>query len=120
MTYLIVFILHDAGQLDEVLDAWTEAGVSGATILPSTGLARLRQSTSLRDDLPLIPSLADLEQHAEILNRTLLTLVDSEELADRVVAATQAVTGDLNLPNTGILAVLPVSKVYGLHRKSLD
>jgi nitrogen regulatory protein P-II 1 len=120
MTYLVMFIMHDPGQMDEVLDAWTDAGASGVTILYSTGMARLRQSLSLRDDLPLIPSLADLEQHNETLSRTLLTLVDSEELADRLVAAAQSITGDLNLPNTGILAVLPVAKVYGLNRRNLE
>jgi len=32
------------------------------------------------------------------------------------VAATQKVTGDLNLPNSGILSVLPVVRSYGLNR----
>lgn len=117
MTYLVMFIMHDPAQMDDVLDAWTEAGVSGVTILLSTGLARMRQNLSLRDDLPLIPSLADLEEHSESLSRTLLTLVESEQLVDQLVEATQSIIGDLDLPNTGVLAVLPVAKVYGLNRR---
>jgi nitrogen regulatory protein PII len=117
MNYMILFVLHDADWMDEILTAWEEAGVSGITILPSSGLARLRQKGALRENLPLIPSLEDLIEHTENTNRTLLTIVDGDELVDRVVSATQQVLGDLNNPNTGILAVIPVARVYGLHRK---
>jgi len=33
-----------------------------------------------------------------------------------VIKATENLVGDLNLPNTGILTVLPVSRAYGLDR----
>jgi hypothetical protein len=56
-------------------------------------------------------------EHEETLNRTLFTIVPSEEMVDKVVAATEGLIGNLNLPNTGILAVIPLSRVYGLDRK---
>ncbi|MBE3142721.1 MAG: hypothetical protein IMZ61_02200 [Planctomycetes bacterium] len=99
------------------MNAWEETGVSGITILPSTGLARLRQKSALRDDLPLIPSLEDLVERVENTNRTVFTIVKNEDMVDKIVAATQKVTGDLNLPNTGILVVLPVLRAYGLDRQ---
>lgn len=115
--FMILFIIHDPTLCDAVMDGWKEAGVSGITILPSTGMARVRrQKMPLRDDIPLMPSLEWFLKHDENLNRTLLTLVETEEMIDKVVDATQNVVGDLNLPNTGILAVLPVTRVYGLHR----
>jgi nitrogen regulatory protein PII len=114
---MILFVLHDPARLKEVLNAWHETGVSGITILPSTGLKRLQKTVGYRDDLPLIPSLENLIGNEETLNRTLMTIVPSEEMVDKVVAATQMLIGDLNLPNTGILAVLPVTRVYGLDRK---
>ena len=116
--FLVLFVLHETDFFDEILAAWEGAGVSGITILPSTGLARLRESMALRDDIPIFPSLEDFQNHGENQNRTLFTVVPTEEMADKVVAATQAVTGDLNLPNTGILVVIPVLKAYGLNRKS--
>lgn len=115
--YMVLFVLHDICFMDEVLTAWEEAGVSGVTILPSTGLARLREKSTLRDDLPLIPSLEDITEHVENLNRTIFTVVDNEEMVDKVVEATQNIVGDLNLPNTGILVVIPVLRAYGLNRK---
>lgn len=116
--YLILFVLHDTNNLEAVLNAWDEAGVSGVTILPSTGLGRLRQSTALRDDIPLIPRLEDILCHEEQLNRTIFTMVEDDETVNRVVRATENIIGNLNKPNTGILAVLPIVKVFGLNRES--
>ncbi len=117
MDYLVLFVMHDINLLEDMLDAWDKTGVGGITILPSTGLARHRKGGILRDDLPLIPSMEDLIKHAQNLNRTLLTIVSGEEMVDRVIAATESVAGDLDLPDTGILVVLPLARVRGLHRK---
>ncbi|MBA3074022.1 MAG: hypothetical protein FP831_10525 [Anaerolineae bacterium] len=115
--YMVMFVLHDPCFLKDVLEAWDAAGVSGVTIFPSTGLRRLQTLDVLREDIPLIPSLEDLIQQEERLNRTLFTIVDGDEMVDKVINATQSVIGDLNNPNTGILSVLPVVKTYGLNRK---
>jgi len=117
VTYLILFVLHDTNNLQAVLDAWDEAGVSGVTILPSIGLGRLRQSRALRDDFPLIPKMEDVLYYEEQLNRTIFSMVKDDETVDRVIQATEAIVGNLNKPNTGILAVLPVVKVFGLNRE---
>lgn len=60
--HLILFVLHDPDKLYELMDGWDEAGVSGVTVLPSTGIGRLKASDMLREDLPLMPSLEDILQ----------------------------------------------------------
>jgi len=116
--YLILFVLDDTKCLEDVLQAWEECGVNGITILPSTGLAKLRQRKSaLRENLPLMPSLQDIIRHAEQMNRTLFTIVEDDKMVDAIVHATQAVVGDLNEPNTGVMAIIPLAQAYGLHRK---
>lgn len=118
--YTILFVLHDTELLDSILNAWDDAGVSGVTILASTGLKRFQDRVGLREDIPLIPSLDDLMERFQATNRTLFTIVNSEEMVDKVVAATESVTGDLDLPNTGILVVLPVARAYGLNRRDSE
>lgn len=113
--YMILFVLHDAEKLNDLLDAWEEAGVPGVTILHSSGLGRVRQA-GLRDDLPLMPSLEDLFNHDEYFSRTIFSIVERDETIERVVKATERVVGDLTKPNAGLLVVLPVAKVYGLRR----
>ncbi len=117
--YLILFVLHNPEKVPEVLDAWEEVGVSGVTILASSGLGRVRthNRTGLRDDLPLIPSLEALLNHEEYYSRTLFSIVQGEQMADRLIEATQRVIGDLTQPDTGLLVALPVLKAYGLNKQ---
>jgi nitrogen regulatory protein PII len=112
--YLMLFVLNDPDHLEDVLSAWERAGVSGITILPSTGLGRIRQKEGLRDDVPLIPSLEDFVHHTADISNTLFSVIESDELKQKVLAATEAVVGDLNKPGNGILIVLPLESVYGL------
>jgi len=118
MMYFMLFVLDDADKLEDLLDAWEQAGVPGATVFPSTGLGRIRKFDGFRDDLPLMPGLDDLYEMREELHRTLITVVKDESVVDEVVAATQGVVGDLNQSGTGFLVVLPVARAYGLSKNS--
>jgi hypothetical protein len=111
----ILLALHDSEKLTAVLDAWEQAGVGGATILPSTGLGRIRRNGALREDLPIMPSLDALFTQVENLSHTLFSVVDDRLVAD-IVTATQNVVGDLSKPDTGILIVMPVEQAYGLEK----
>ncbi|MDH7490371.1 MAG: P-II family nitrogen regulator [Anaerolineae bacterium] len=115
MAQLLALVLDNLEQCPAVLDAWEAAGVGGVTILESSGLGRLRGI--VRDDLPLIPSLRDLFATREFQHRTLFTVVEDEETLERVIAATEKVVGDLDEPHTGLLFVVPVSRVLGLHKR---
>ena len=113
---LILFVLSEPEKLTDLLEAWVAAGAPGVTILASTGLGHLRQNSLLREDMPLFPGLEDLFRREETSSRTLFSLLDDESLVDKIIDATQRVVGDLSQPNTGILMVLPVSRVVGLKK----
>ncbi len=114
--YMIFFVLHDPTCSDPVMSAWEDAGVGGVTIFPSTGMVRMRKKAAWRDDLPLIPSLLDFKDHLENLNRTLVTVVNDDDMVDKIVQVTEEIVGKLNQPETGLLIVLPVARAYGLNR----
>ena len=113
MAQLVMLVLDNAGLCYDVMNAWSEAGARGMTLLESIGLQRLRAAW---DDLPLMPSLRDLIPCEEVRQRTLFTVVPDEETVDRIVAATERVVGDLNQEHTGILFVLPVARVVGVRK----
>jgi nitrogen regulatory protein PII len=119
MNYLVVLVVNDIDDAPQILDAWEEAGVMGITILESTGLGRIRRA-GLREDIPLMPSLHDLYQFGEIHHRTLLSVVESQEMVDRMIAVAEKVIGDLDDPHTGFLFVVPVMQAYGLGRHRTD
>lgn len=114
MYHMILLVVDNPDQCPSVLDAWEELGVGGITILDSTGLGRLRKA-GIRDDVPLMPSLSHLLKGREERHRTIFTVVEGEEWVDRIIEKTQEIMGDLNEANVGVLFVLPVSRVVGLH-----
>jgi nitrogen regulatory protein PII len=119
MSYMVVLVVDNVDDCPAILDAWEEAGVKGATIFPSTGLGRVRRA-GLLDNIPLMPSIQDLIEGEEIDHRTVMSVVDSQELVDKMVAIAQDVIGNLENPNTGFLFVLPVLQVYGFGKHRTD
>jgi nitrogen regulatory protein P-II 1 len=113
---MILFVLHDPEKLTALLDAWKEAGINGATVLFSTGMGRIQQNQSLRDDLPLLPSLEDFYPKIENLSRIIFSVVEDDTVIEKVITATEQVVGDLEQPDRGLFFVLPVSQVRGLRR----
>ncbi len=55
----IVFVLDDLALLNDVLEAWTTAGVKGITITESTGVHRVKSRASSHD-APLMLGLSRL------------------------------------------------------------
>jgi nitrogen regulatory protein PII len=116
MTLLVVLIVDDPNHCGAILQGWEDIGVSGVTILESTGLGRLRRG-ALIDDLPLMPSLSDFDISNEERHRTLLSVVHDEVIVEKMIAVVEQVIGDLDEPNTGFLFIVPVIKAIGLGRK---
>jgi len=117
MNYLVIAVVDELEKCPTLMEAWESAGVRGITILESTGLGRIRQGQSLRDDLPLMPSLRNLFQTREEPHRTLFTVVRDEAMVDRIFEATESVLGDLSKPNIGIIFALPVARAMGIYKR---
>ena len=115
MPQLVVMVINDVTQLEPLVDAWTQAGAPGITVLHSTGVARLKDALR-RDDVPLFPSLSDLLEHDDLHHRTIFTVAQGDELIDKLIAAAQAIVGDFDAANTGILFTVPVGRMLGLGR----
>ena len=116
MSHLVVFVLDDPDRCRDVLDAWEASGAPGVTILDSSGLGRVRRA-GIRDDVPLMPSLSDLFRRQVEHHLTLFSVVKDQAQVDAIAEATQAVIGELDRGHTGLLFVVPVGQVYGLHKK---
>jgi hypothetical protein len=113
--YFIILVLLEIEKLDEVIHAWKAAGVSEITILPSVSQVRIDEKPALQEDFPLIPNLEDIFEAEERQNRTLFTVVKSDEMADTVYKATVSIIGDLSSSGKGSFVVLPILKAYGVN-----
>lgn len=114
MYRMVTLVMDELEQVSEVLTAWQRAGVSGITIWESRGIGRMHKDAGLRSDIPIMPSLTSLLRTREEEHRTIFTLVDSEEMVEKLIAVTQEITGGLEGPNKGILFVMPVMQVVGV------
>lgn len=114
MKQMVIMVLNNPDYCMMLLEAWEASGATGITILESTGLQTLREA-GMRDNLPLLPSLADLFRSQETHHRTIFTVVDDEAQAQAIVEATERAFDEmdtLNLDNSGVLFVLPVSEAH--------
>ncbi len=114
MYHMIMLVLDDVNQCSTVLEAWDAQGVGGITIFESTGMGRVKK-LSIRDDIPIMPSLSRLLQTREERHRTLFTVVETDEMVDQIISTTEEILGDMEEPHNGVIFVLPVSRVVGLH-----
>lgn len=114
MAEFVLLVVNRPEKLAQVLDAWEGLGVTGVTILDSSGLGRAQR---LRDDLPLFPSLRNLFESDEYRHRTIFTVIGPEVDLDGLIEATERILGNLDEPDTGIMITWPVSRVRGLARE---
>lgn len=114
MPSLVVAVLPNLDRCRDVLSTWERLGVTGVTVLESVGLQRLKLAVGQRDDMPLLPSLRFLEETNEVHHRTAFVVVSDNFDLERLLQATEAIVRDFDAPDTGILFVVPVTRVLGL------
>ncbi|HCJ93725.1 MAG TPA: hypothetical protein DHV69_00435, partial [Sphaerochaeta sp.] len=78
---LLVFVLNNEELLEEVLEAYVEAGVTGATILDSEGMGRF-----LAYEVPLFAGFKEFMKGNKPYNKTILSVVGDMATVERVRA----------------------------------
>ena len=113
MPHMLMLVLSEINRLDDVLNAWREIGIPGATIIESSGIyARERQRHIPARFLFSGGTRAGVERG----QFTLFAVVCDESMAERCLEATESVIGDLGNPNTGIFVSWPLDIAKGITR----
>jgi len=109
---MLQIILDDTKFLPDLLKAWREIGVSGTTIMKSVG--GYRTSTWLsKVGLSAIDHIFEAK---EVQRRTLIAVIEDEELLAQAIAEAERVVGGFERPNSGVLLVLPVAQTRGINK----
>jgi nitrogen regulatory protein PII len=106
---LVVFVLNKEELLEQVLEAYVEAGIEGATILDSEGMGRF-----LTYEVPLFADFKEFMKGNKPYNKTILSVVRDEELIPDLEQLLDDVCGGLSAPGTGIFFTIPVDHAAGL------
>lgn len=112
---LLVFVLYDHEKLDEVLTSLEENGINGATIIESTGMAKVlhhdEESSLLYGMIRNV-----LNNPSRSKSNTILMVLEKKD-RDNAIAAIENVVGDINRENVGIIFSVPVDFVKGIKGK---
>jgi len=106
---LLVFILNNEEYLEEVMAAYVESGVTGATIVDSEGMGRF-----LTYEIPLFAGFKEFMKGNKPYNKTILSVIRDDETLNSVKELVDEIVGGLDNPGTGIMFSLPIDWVYGL------
>lgn len=114
--YLVLMVVDDERFVDPLLTRWEQAGVSGVTIVESTGWARRSRKRPLA-----LRYLYGQSGGREVLgNYTLLAIVPDEAMARRCLEEAEALIGDLDQPDTGVFAAWPLALAKGVPLRLAD
>lgn len=106
---LFVIVLNKVDKLDSLLEELGEAGISGATIMNSTGMAHELLS---HDELGFIGAFRQLLDPKRKENRTIYMVLE-DSLVDKAIEIVDRVVDGIDNPDTGILFTVPVDLIRG-------
>ena len=106
---LIFIVLNKTECLKELLLEFHNAGIKGATVMETSGMARCLFEM---EELRFLGSLNLLLNPEHKYNKTIF-MVAEDDMIKVVSEITNRVTGGLHLPDTGVMFATPVSYAEG-------
>lgn len=110
---LLFLIIKRVDLVDEIMRSLAGAGIHGGTAIDSVGMAK---SISTMDNLPTIGLLREMLKGEDpaMKGKTIFVAVPDEQV-EAAKEAILSVTGDLSLPNAGVLFGVPVTFALGIN-----
>lgn len=107
----MVLVINKYEKLSKLLSELNRAGIKGATVINSTGMAQVLVDNNESDTL--LGSLRTLLSPGREDNYTIFTVMDEDKI-DTAREVIHNVIGTLDEPGTGILFTMPVSYYEGI------
>ena len=111
--HALFLILNKTDQVEDVLNALVKVGVKGATIIDSQGMGSAMVSNNSEQAM-MFGTFRKLFDREHPYNKTIFTVIETDELLDSAVKAIQETVGLLDKPNEGLMFTVPVGNVYGM------
>ena len=112
---VLFIVLNDISYLDKILGKFYELGVSGATILDSQGMASAIVYQEM-ESIPLFGSLKTLLKGSKPYNKTILTVIEDEQLLQKTIIEVKELLKDA--PHwAGVMFTIPVGEIHRLSNK---
>lgn len=109
---LLIYVLIKIDLLQTLLGALAKEGISGATIIDSTGMGR---ELAEHDEFSLFGSLKALMSNNNHLTKTMFFVTENDQV-DLISKTIERIVGPLDKPDSGILFTLPIDAVKGFKK----
>lgn len=113
---VLFIVLNKTEYLDDILDAFMDIGISGATIIDSQGMGSTLTDVNNTGE-PFYGVLKSMFDDSRPYNKTIFTVINNEVLLEKAVHAVKNIVVDIYEPGVGIMFTLPLRKTYGMSQK---
>ncbi len=107
---LIIIFLNKIEYLDDLLSAFLEIGVPGATILDSVGMGHI-----VSHDIPIFAGLRDFFAGSSPTNKTILMVTDKDMIID-IDEVLKDVTGYHKKTGIAKMISVPIDGLFGFEK----
>lgn len=107
--HLLVCVVNDTALVNEIVAGFVDIGVTGATIIDSHGTAAIAA-----EQVPVFSGFRHLLRGERESNRTIFSVIPDDATLDAAMDLVTETCGDLSGSATGIMFVLPITRVKGL------
>ncbi len=105
---LMVFVLNQNEKLEEILEAFLEIGIKGATIFDSVGMGKI-----ISEEIPVFAGLREVFAGANPSNKTIISIIE-DSLVEPSANLINKIMGGLETGRgKGILFYIDVDKYIG-------
>lgn len=111
----LFIVLNKVRYLDDILSRFVDAGVTGATILDSQGMASHMMDTDTEHS-KMFGFMSGLLSDNKPYSKTIFTVLPSQEMVDKVVNVTKEALGDDAKNGSGFMFSVPLGKVYPMDK----
>lgn len=112
---LLLIVLNKEEYLDDILAAFLELGIVGATVIDSTGMSAI-----LAHDVPIFAGLRQLTRGSRPYNKTIFALIKDESVVDELLMVLKDMGIDFTAPGTGIIITLPITRKLSAPEEELE
>ena len=104
---LALIFLNKIEVLEDILSAFLEIGVSGATVTDSIGMGHI-----ISQNIPIFAGLRDAFTGSSP-NHKLIYILIEEDLIERIAELLSDICGDLEGTKPYIMATFPIDQLFG-------
>ncbi len=108
---LIYVIIKHVNLTDQLMVELANAGVKGATVLDSEGMAKYLYKSENVQTLDLLKQILNKENPNE--SKTIIMAVN-DDMVQTVRETVKNVVGDFNVPNAGVMFGVPITFSEGI------